>query len=61
VDPLSEVAQPLSEVVTLGPATEIRGEVSGRARTGGFPWRTWTQLRHAALQRISSRANSKQA
>ena len=48
VDPLSEVAQPLSEVVTLGPATEIRGELSGRACTGRFPWRTWTQLLHAA-------------
>ena len=27
----------------------------------GCPWRTWTPLRHAAVQRISSRANLEQA
>jgi hypothetical protein len=31
LDSLSEVAQLLSEVVVLRPATEIRGELSGRA------------------------------
>ena len=34
LDSLSEVAQLLYEVVVLRPATEIRGELSGRACTG---------------------------
>jgi serine/threonine protein kinase len=37
VDSLSEVAPPFCEVVILRPASEIRGELSGRACTGAFP------------------------